>query len=63
MCLLIDTSWWQILYINHLLIDQSKYLVIIISVKNSDPDLKRQMRKYYANANMLLCTFSHCQCG
>ena len=32
-------------------VDQCKYLGIIISVKNCDADLKRQMRKYYANAN------------
>ena len=35
-------------------VDQCKYLGIIISVKNSEADLKGQMRKYYANANMLL---------
>ena len=34
--------------------------LIIISVKNCDADLKRQMRKYYANANMLLRKFSYC---
>ena len=34
--------------------------VIIISEANCDGDLKRQMRKYYANANMLLRKFSHC---
>ena len=33
---------------------------IIISVKNYDADLKRQVRKYYANANMLLRKFSYC---
>ena len=32
-------------------VDQCKYFGIINSVKNSDADLKRQMRKYYANAN------------
>ena len=41
-------------------VDQCKYLSIIISVKNSDTDLKRQMRKYYANANMLIRKFSYC---
>ena len=41
-------------------VDQCKYLGIIISVKNCDADLKRQMRKYYANANMLLRKFSYC---
>ena len=41
-------------------VDQCKYLGIIISVKNCDADLKRQMRKYYANANMLSRKFSYC---
>ena len=41
-------------------VDQCKYLGIIISVKNCDADLKRQMRKYYTNANMLLRKFSFC---
>ena len=31
-----------------------------ISIKNSDLDLKRQMRKMYANANLLLRKFSRC---
>ena len=30
-----------------------KYLGILISVKNCDADLKRQMRKFYAYANMV----------
>ena len=30
-------------------VDQCKYLGIIVSVKYSDANLKRQMRKYYAN--------------
>ena len=33
---------------------------IIISVKNCDADLERQMRKCYANANMLLRKFCYC---
>ena len=41
-------------------VDQCKYLGIIISVKNCDANLKRQMRKYYANANILLHKFSYC---
>ena len=40
-------------------VDPFKYLGIIISVKNNDADLKRQTRKYFANANMLLRKFSH----
>ena len=41
-------------------VDKCKYLEIIISEANCDGDLKRQMRKYYANANMLLRKFSYC---
>ena len=40
--------------------DKCKYLRIIVSEANCDGDLKRQMRKYYANANMLLRKFSYC---
>ena len=36
------------------LVEQCKYLGTTISIKNSDLDLKRQMRKLYANANLLL---------
>ena len=36
------------------------YLGIIVSKTNCDNDLKRQMRKYYANANILLRKFSYC---
>ena len=35
-------------------VDQCKYLGIIISVIKCDADLKRQMRKYYAN---LICCY------
>ena len=38
----------------------SRFLGIIISEANCDGDLKRQMRKYYANAKMLLQKFSYC---
>ena len=31
-----------------------------VSEHNSDNDLKRQMRKFYANANMLIRMFSKC---
>ena len=34
-----------------------RHLGITISAKNCDLDLKRQMRKFYANANMLLWKF------
>ena len=35
------------------LVEQCRYLGTTISIKNSDLDLKRQMRKMYANANFL----------
>ena len=41
-------------------IDKCKYVGIIVSKTNCDGDLKRQMRKYYANTNMLLRKFSYC---
>ena len=40
------------------LVEQCRYLVTIISIKNSDLDFQRQMRKMYANANLLLRKFS-----
>ena len=42
------------------MVEQCRYLGTTISIKNSDLDLKRQMRKMYANANVLLRTFSKC---
>ena len=42
------------------LAEQCRYLGTTISIKNSDLDLKRQMRKMYANANLLLRKFSKC---
>ena len=36
-----------------LLAEQCRYIGTTISIKNSDLDLKRQMRKMYANANLL----------
>ena len=42
------------------MVDNCRYLGIAISTKNSDLDLKRQMRKIYANANLLLRKFSSC---
>ena len=38
-----------------LIVENCRYLGISISTENSDLDLKRQMRKLYANANLLLC--------
>ena len=42
------------------LVEQCRYLGTTISIKNSDLDLKREMRKMYANANLLLGKFSKC---
>ena len=42
------------------MVKQCRYLGTTISIKNSDLDLKRQMRKMYANANVLLRKFSKC---
>ena len=39
---------------------ECKYLGIIDCQKSCDRDLKRQMKKNYANANMLLRQFSKC---
>ena len=41
-------------------ISECKYLGIIVCQKNCDRDLKRQMKRFYANANMLLRRFSKC---
>ena len=42
------------------MVEQCRYLGTTISFKNSDLDLKRQVRKLYANANLLLSKFSKC---
>ena len=42
------------------MVEQCRYLGTTISIKNSDLNLKRQMRKMYANANLLLRKFSKC---
>ena len=42
---------------------QCRYLGITISVKNSDLDIKRQMRKIYVNVNLLIRKFSKCSVG
>ena len=41
-------------------VSECKYLGTIICQKNCDLDIKRQMRKLYANVNMLLRRFSKC---
>ena len=42
------------------MVENCRYLGITISTKNSDLDLKRRMKKKYANANLLLRKFSSC---
>ena len=42
------------------IVDQCRYLGITISTNNTDVDLKKQMRKLYANVNSLLRKFSKC---
>ena len=42
------------------MVEQCRYLGTTISIKKSDLDLKRQMRKMYANGNLLLRKFSKC---
>ena len=42
------------------LVEQCMYLGTTISIKNIDLDLKRQIRKMYANDNLLLRKFSKC---
>ena len=49
-----------VIIIENPIVENRKYLGITISTKNSDLDLKRQMRKIYANANLLLRKFSCC---
>ena len=41
-------------------VTQCKYLVVIISDHNCDFNLKRQMGKFYTNANMLIKKFFKC---
>ena len=44
-------------------VDKCKYLGIVVRETNCDDDLKRQMRKYYANAIVLLPKFCYCSLG
>ena len=41
-------------------VSECNYFCTIICQKNCDLDIKRQMRKFYANVNMLLRRFSKC---
>ena len=43
-----------------LIVALCKYLGVTVSEHNCDNDLKRQMRKFYANANMLIRKVSRC---
>ena len=40
------------------IVTHCRYLDVIVSKHNSDNDLKRQKRKFYANANMLINFFN-----
>ena len=42
------------------IVENCRYLGITISTKNSDLDVKRQMREIYANTNLLLRKFFKC---
>ena len=42
------------------IVTHCKYLGVIMSEHNSDNDLKRQMKRFYVNANMLIRKFSKC---
>ena len=44
-------------------VKQCRYLGITISTQYSDIDLKRQIKKLYANVNSLLRKFSKCSVG
>ena len=46
-----------------LTVDQCRYLGIAIFTNNSDVDLKRQMRTFYANEILLLRKFSNLYCS
>ena len=54
------TPWLFLAGIKILIVTHCKYLGVIVSEHNSDNDLKRQIKKFYANANMLIRKFSKC---
>ena len=57
----LNNHHFSLIIINDLkipIVENCRYLGITISTKNSDLDLKRQMREIYANANLLLRKFS-----
>ena len=41
-------------------VEKNKYLGVIIQTNSTEQDVIRQMRKFYANANMLIRKFSNC---
>ena len=41
-------------------VDTAKYLGVMISTQMCDADLRRQIRKFYANSNVLIRNFSQC---
>ena len=51
---------FYLVHLNILIVENRKYLEIIIPTKNSDLDLKRQTRKIYTYANLHLRKFSIC---
>ena len=52
--------WFFLAGIKIPIVTHCKYMDVIVSENNSDNDLKRQMRKFYANPNMLIMKFSKC---
>ena len=53
-------SFYLNLLKNLIIVENCRYLGITISTKSSELDLRRQMRKTYANTNLLLRKFSKC---
>ena len=41
-------------------VEEAKYLGVYINKNSTDCDVKRQMRKFYANISMLLGQFHYC---
>ena len=56
----IKQTLFYLVHLIILIVENRKYLGIIIPTKNSDLDLKRQTRKIYAYANLQLRKFSIC---
>ena len=61
--LLLFNVYMNDLFVSYILlpnVSECNYLVTIICLKNCDPDIIRQMKKWYVNANVLLRQFSKC---